>query len=306
MARYAGLAEVPRIWGYLQHGWNTYDGFAPGTAFTDGFKKLVWSEACARRGWALGRRDYVVVGAAWAYLLELEKQQAWAARAPKREGTIVYPFHGWEKQSVIGDHDSYIDEIRATEGDVPITICLYWAEYEDERTRRLYEKAGFRVITHGYRGYMWKDTDTQFLYKQLAEVRRHKRVVSNRISSALLYGASTGAEIGIYGDPMLLESERLQLGGPSKPMRLWPQIHQVAVPAADAAEWARVELGTDILLSPAEIRMVFGWQDARLAKDVVGQLSDAEGSVPEDVREGAKRIGVPEGSSAGMDADLSD
>ena len=33
MATYAGLPKPPRIWGYLQHGWNILDGFAHGTNF---------------------------------------------------------------------------------------------------------------------------------------------------------------------------------------------------------------------------------------------------------------------------------
>ena len=36
MASYAGLPEPPRIWGYLQHGWNILDGFAHGTNFAPG------------------------------------------------------------------------------------------------------------------------------------------------------------------------------------------------------------------------------------------------------------------------------
>lgn len=263
MARYAGLAEVPRIWGYLQHGWNTSNGFAVGHQFTDGFAKLVWSESCARRGWAEGLRDYVVVGSPFAYLLEMERQRDWLAGNPRREGTIVYPFHGWEQQSIIGSHEDYIAEIRDVEGDVPITVCLYWNEYQDPRVRAAYERTGVRVITHGYRGFMWKGTDTRFLYKQLAEMRRHRRVVSNRISSAIFYGAATGAQVGIYGDPMLLEAERAQLGGQSKPLRFWPEMHVAHVPADLAADRARVELGMDELLSPSEIRRVFGWEQAR-------------------------------------------
>jgi len=74
LARYAELAEVPRIWGYLQHGWNVVDGYAVGTKFAPGFPKFVWSDAPRRRGWAMGRRDYQVVGSPWAYLLLLEEQ----------------------------------------------------------------------------------------------------------------------------------------------------------------------------------------------------------------------------------------
>jgi hypothetical protein len=259
MGRYVGLDDPPRIWGYLQHGWNMFDGFAVGTVFAAGFPKFVYSQACARRGWAYGQRGYVVVGAPWVYLLELEPQAEWQRTAPTREGTIVYPFHGWEGQQLVGDHERYIDQIKDTEGDVPITVCLYFAEYEERSVRRLYEDAGFRVITHGERGYLWQDTDVEFLYKQLAEVRAHKRVVSNRMTSALLHGALAGAEIGVYGDPMELNVDHAILGGARKPQVLFPEMHTEAVPQDVAVEVSRQELGADSLMCPEEVIDVFGW-----------------------------------------------
>jgi hypothetical protein len=262
LARYAELAEVPRIWGYLQHGWNVVDGYAVGTKFAPGFPKFVWSDAPRRRGWAMGRRDYQVVGSPWAYLLLLEEQQNWARQPQPREGTLVYPFHGWEGQDIVGSHDSFVAEIRATEPG-PVTICLYWNEYEDDVVRREYERAGFRVISHGYRGLNWRGTDTLFLYKQLAELRAHRRVVSNRLSSAIFYGASVGCEVGVYGDPMLLHAEDPVFGGNDRLGRLWPVLHQVAAPVAEAAEIARVELGIGAELTPLEIRQAFGWTHAR-------------------------------------------
>jgi len=281
LGRYAGLAEVPRIWGYLQHGWNVHDGYAVGTYFAPGFPKFVWSEAPSRRGWSVGLRNYLVVGSPWAYLLELEHQQAWEKSNPKREGTIVYPFHGWEQQSIVGSHDGYVDEIKATETG-PITICLYWNEYRDLAVRRSYERAGFRVISHGYRGHMWKGTDTDFLDNQLAELRRHRRVVSNRLGSALFYGASVGCEVGVYGDPMILEAERAVLGGMERQKRLWPELHQPAVPRALATELARVELGLDQKLSRVELVNVLGWRHARRAEGAAaGRPISTEGYLGE-------------------------
>ncbi len=265
MSRYTGLAGIPRIWGYLQHGWNSHDGFAVGTAFAPGFPKFVWSESVARRAWAAGLRNIAVVGSPWSYLLGLYGQDEWEANNPRREGTIVYPFHGWEQQNVVGSHADYVKEIRAVEGDVPITVCLYWNEYKDASVRRAYESDGFRVITHGYRGHMWRDTDQEFLDNQLREIRGHRRVVSNRMGSALFYGASTGAEVGIYGDPMVLEAERAILGGMQKQQRMFPLMHQPHVPIEMARQWAREELGMDELLSPAEIRNTFGWEHAQRA-----------------------------------------
>lgn len=262
MARYAGLAQVPRIWGYLQHGWNVHDGFAVGTVFAPGFPKYVWSDAPRRRGWAAGLRNYLVVGSPWAYLLEVEQQRAWELSQPRREGTIVYPFHGWEEQNIIGSHDRYVAQIKATE-DGPVTVCLYWNEYGVPEVRRSYEQAGFRVISHGHRGYLWKGTDTDFLDKQLKELRAHRRVVSNRLSTAIFYGASVGCEVGVYGNPMILEAERAVFGGMARQQRLWPELHQPRVPRDVARELSRRELGSGLLLSPVELVDVFGWQQAK-------------------------------------------
>ena len=221
MSRYVGLAYPPRIWGYLH--------------------------------------PYRVVAAPWVYLLDIERQAEWEKTAPEREGTIVYPFHGWEGQQVLGSHASFVEEIKDAEGDVPITVCLHWNEYDNDEVRAIYENAGVRVITHGERGYLWQGTDTEFLYKQLTELRRHKRVVSNRMSSALLYAATAGAEIGIYGDPMVLESDHAVLGGVEKPWRLWPEMHQFAVPREIALEVAQGELGLADKMLPEEVIEAFGW-----------------------------------------------
>ena len=169
------------------------------------------------------------------------------------------PFHGWEGQQVLGSHTAYIEEVKATEGDVPITACLHWNEYDNPKVRREYEDAGVRVVTHGQRGYLWQDTDVAFLYRQLHEMRGHRRVVSNRMSSAILYAASAGVEVGVYGDPMALESDHAVLGGVGKPRRIWPEMHQFSVPMDYAAAVANAELGADELLLPEEIIDVFGW-----------------------------------------------
>jgi len=256
LARYCGLddSDPPRIQGYLQHGWNIGDGLAPDHEFVPGVAKFVWSERVRRRAWSLGRRDVYVVGAPWAYLLAMEPEPA----GPPRAGTIWYPFHGWEGQHVVGDHDGLIDEIRGTEPG-PVTVCLYWQEYRTRQVRQRYERAGFRVICHGYRGGWWTDLDPGFLYRQLAEQRRHARVASNRLCSAVLYGALAGCAPAVYGDPMRLEGERSAFGGQARIEREWADLHGAAVDPAVARRAAVAELGADRLLPPAELRRVLGW-----------------------------------------------
>jgi hypothetical protein len=256
MAEYAGLHGSPRIWGYLQHGWNILDGFAYNTAFVAGMPKFVWSDSVRRRGFSMGLRNHSVIGAPWLYLLEVHPELATPAN--DAEGTIFYPFHGWEGQHVLGDHGRIVASINEHEQG-PVTVCLYWNEYQNEAVRQVYERAGFRVITHGYRGLHWRKTDKDFLLKQLKELRKHRRVASNRLSSAVLYGASLGLQPGVYGDPMLLENEHPSFGGQARIKRMWPELDQPYVPLPQAREFTDTELGVGNLAHPAEIREMFQW-----------------------------------------------
>lgn len=273
LARYAGLftggpekwgdnqpPRPPRIEGYVQHGWNLWDGYAVGTELIPRFKKFVWSQSVARRGRSIGLGDYVVIGSPWAYLLELNGLDPRDPPKPRTDSVILYPFHGWEGQKLQGSHENLLAEVRRVEGDVPLTVCLYWDEYQDKRIRRAYESSGVRVITHGTRGYMYRGTSPWFLDNQLHELRRHGRAISNRMGSALLYAASLGLSIGVYGDPMTLEGDHAVLGGIEKQRRLWPEAHRAFIDEGFARDLACVELGTDELLSPAELRHLFGWE----------------------------------------------
>ncbi|NUR69578.1 MAG: hypothetical protein HOU81_02035 [Hamadaea sp.] len=255
LAEYAGLGpdRVPRIDGYLQHGWNVHNGFGIRTPLLPAVTKLVWSARPMRRGWRYGDRNYRIIGSPWAYLLQV------APAAPvERSGTIFYPFHGIPTQSVTGDHAKLAREVRETE-EGPLTAALYWLEYEQPAIRRAYEQAGFRVICHGYRLGGFDRGSNAMLRNQLMELRRHRRVVSNRLATAVLYGASVGCDVGIYGDEMLLADEHPIYGGNARIRRTWPQLHATFVDREEAAAVADEELGLSAILSPAELADACGW-----------------------------------------------
>ncbi|MBO3743728.1 hypothetical protein [Actinoplanes flavus] len=254
LAGYCGLDpdDPPRIEGYLQHGWNVVDGLGAGTPYAPGAPVFVWSERTRRRAWSMGRPLATVTGAPFLYLL---RSAADSANEGEREGTIWYPFHGWEGQRVTGDHLRLIDEIVATETG-PVTFCLYWNEYRDDRIRAAYQRAG-RVVCHGYRGYLRRQTDARFLHKQLAELRRHRRVASNRLSTAILYGAVAGCAPAVYGDPMYLTGEDTATA--ERIRREWPELHGTSPDPEPARAVALAELGDGHLASPAELRAILGW-----------------------------------------------
>jgi hypothetical protein len=202
----------------------------------------------------MGRRQATVTGAPFLYLLAFTPPPA---EPITRKGTIWYPFHGWERQRVRGDHARLVDDIMDTEPG-PVTFCLYWHEYRNDRIRAEYEQAG-RVICHGYRGYHRLDTDIRFLHHQLAELRTHERVASNRLSSAIFYGVAAGCRPAVYGDPMHLESG----DGPTaeRIRRQWPELHGKWPDPAVAEPVALAELGAGYLATPAELRAMLGWPE---------------------------------------------
>ena len=261
LAEYAGLdpESPPPIRGIVQHGWTFVHGF--GYHNTDwGMAKFAWSDVCRRRGEAIGWRNYLVIGAPYLYLMEILDDPH-----QEREGTIWYPFHGTlDYETVQGSHQALIDEIRDTE-EGPVTMCLYYVEYEDPEIRGLYEDAGFRVITHGHRGRMWQGTDRFFLFRQLGELRRHRRVASNRLTTAVLYGVAAGCEPAVYGDPMEFVGARAGFDGTGLLEATLPDLFGKRIDLELARATTRTELGADFVMSPEELRYVLGWQEPWLA-----------------------------------------
>jgi len=258
LARYCGLDQEPppRVAGHIQHGWTFVHGFGNGHRPGNGIGKFVWSDACRRRGWSRGWRDFYVLGAPWAYLLTMEPEQS-----AEREGTLWYPFHGWDTNDLQGDHARLIAQIREVEPG-PVTVCLYWLEYRSRRIRRTYESAGFRVICHGHR-----DENSGFLTGQLRELRRHRRVASNRLTTAIFYGVSAGCEPAVYGDPMLMDGVDPNYEGKGRVPRLLPELHGTGIDLGTAREITAIELGLDHIAPPEEIREVFRWPERQGADD---------------------------------------
>ncbi len=259
LARWCGLDfdAPPPIRGVIQHGWTFVHGYGHKHVTDGNFTKLVWSDVCRRRGQAIGWRGFAPVGAPFAYLLRLEPDPG-----GPREGTLWYPFHGTrEYEEVEGSHDALIAEIRATEPG-PVTACLYYVEYENPRIRRHYEDAGFRVICHGHRGQWWQGTDRKFLFRQLAELRRHERVASNRLSTAIFYGIAAGCAPAVYGDPMEFVGVQAGFNGERLLEAWFPELHGADLDLDTARAIAHRELGLDLVASPAELRHVLGWQES--------------------------------------------
>ncbi|MFW6597145.1 hypothetical protein ACQBAU_05545 [Propionibacteriaceae bacterium Y2011] len=261
LAEYCGLdfGAPPRIDGILQHGWTFVHGFGYGHQPPTGFSKFVWSDVCRRRGHSIGWRDYVVIGAPFLYLMATRPE---AAPDPDREGTIWYPFHGTiDYETVAGNHHALIEEIKAVE-DGPVTVCLYYVEYAQPDVRNAYRDAGFRVICHGTRGAKWQGGTPDFLHQQLTELRRHRRVASNRLSTAIFHGVAAGCEAAVYGDPMEFVGGRPGFVDEGLLAANYPEFFGAHVDQSAVRTTVEQEMGMTDMLSPAELRRTLGWTAA--------------------------------------------
>jgi hypothetical protein len=267
LARYCGLDDIhpPRIRGYLQPDWSPDPVKAP-MLFDGAWRYLwsdtarLWSDAARRRGPGRrllgpggdpGSRREHVIGAPWLYLQELEPDPG-----GEREGTLWF-FHGWGSGRIYGDHERVIAEIRETEPG-PVTFALSHREYEHPRTRAFYADAGFDVLQLGTRGWNYEATDRCYLPKLLAAFRERRRVASNRVSTAVLYGIAAGCQPAVYAAQPELDGAdpRYQTSA-----RRWPELIGKDVEQATAREIADRELGTAWKLPPAELRMLLDWRE---------------------------------------------
>lgn len=260
LARYCRVpsSPLPRIFGYMQHGWNPYHGFGFDSDIYPDAPKFVWSRRVLAEVEAKGWRKCFAIGSPWAYLM---KELGFERLPESRSGVLLYPFHGWEGGRVTGDHQALIDQVKAVELE-PVTVCLYWLEYETPEIRSVYEASGFRVICHGHRdgGAAWPDSEG-FLCRQYEELVRHRRVISNRLTTATMYAASLGCEVAVYGDPMELNDPGLALKQRSVNFssKKYPEFFGLKTNVEKTTEIARSELGFDIILPRDELKKALGW-----------------------------------------------
>jgi len=273
LALYAGFTSPPPIWGMLQHGWNLGTGFTPYRP-PRGIPLFVWNCHNLEHAGAAGLRNVQAIGAPFVYLV----RHLNARPSPEAKGTIVYPFHSWERAEIVGDHAAYAGEIVARETK-PLTICLYWREYEDPSVRNAYEATGARVICHG------KRRTPGFLEQQLSELVKHRRVVTNRVGTALWYGGVLGLEVEVYGPAMGVHRMAEGLAFDREQRARWPELFGGPLDGVRARVLSERELGCANIMSQGELRETLGWNRFRRAvgpvlRSAVRRAQDLRARVP--------------------------
>jgi len=255
LAAYAGLSRPRHVAGLIQHGWTTVPpipvnfGDFPDVEKGGRRKLFVWSHAS--RAWdpAQSRRRSFALGSPWAYLVSTDAAKSLSAGAGDAKGTLIMPLHSTHIVEVRGDQGSLARDYLRTEG--PSTVCLHSADIHKPEIVDSWLDAGHRVVTAGPRH------DPDFLSRILALVLASDRVVANRLMTPVLYAASLGRDVAVYGDPLSISGAEIH--GQDAIRSLWPELHGQSLDRSVTTELARTELGFQHLLEPAELRSVLGW-----------------------------------------------
>jgi hypothetical protein len=287
LAVYAGRRRPRHVAGLIQHGWTTSSPLAvqfgdfPTVERSGKRRLLVWSHQS--RAWSPSetKRKTTAIGAPFAYLA-----QAPVVRLPEpSERSLIMPLHGTRVMEVLGDQSALATYYRDTEG--PATVCLHADDVARPEIVAAWERAGHRLVMAGQRH------DPDFLGRILRLVASHRRTVSNRLMTSIMYAASLGREVAVHGDP-------LSLGGADNVAlewieATWPELHGRALDTAAATAVARAEIGWDSVLAPDELTRVLGWArphpgpaldywmgaPLQKARNVLGLGERAEGSTEE-------------------------
>ena len=254
LALAAGLRRPRHIPGLLQHGWTVRSPAQlqahdfPQVGIDPRWRMFVWSHAS--RGWSPeedGDRRSTPIGSPFLYL---EREARAAGWSPDGDGrTLWIPFHGTRLLRVTGDHAALAREAFEREG--PATVCLHVEDAGDPEIVDAWTAPGHHLVTAGRR------SDPDFLARILAVAGSARRVVSNRLSTAVVYAAALGKEVAVYGSPLALSGEEAR--SVDRIRDLWPEFHGDTTSPARTKPLADDELGRSAMLPSDRLRSALGW-----------------------------------------------
>lgn len=202
-----------------------------------------------------GARRAIAIGSPFLYLLQMRGEAA--LDTPR--SLVSFPFHSHPGLSFEETWNEYAAYLRSLPGYDEITVCLYPDDYERDDVRAYFEDHGLAVATNGTR------EDPRFLERFYDLVAAHSDVTSNRVSTALVFGAAMGRR-AFLGGPVPGISVHQTAGAwedeadraAEYERRTYPDL--VAGLEPDAARaFGRSQLGEQSMRRPNELRRILGW-----------------------------------------------
>jgi len=252
LARYAGLTSIRHIDGLVQHGWTvaspTLVHFADFARLRSSARRFVWSHTS--RGWSPREDPFptTAIGAPYLYLRECLGDHLASSDISPDAQAVAFPVHDTRLVKLSKDEDAFARQLEEAEG--PSIVCLHPEDLDDPEKLRAWTCYGHTVVSAGSR------RDPEFLGRVLGLIRSARRVVSNLLSTAVVYAAAEGTDTAVYGPEVSVGA--LGSSVSIRTRELWPEFHETA--SRDARKQiALAELGSSHLLDPADLREVLGW-----------------------------------------------
>jgi hypothetical protein len=106
----------------------------------------------------------------------------------QRDGTLAFPGHSTQHLTAEMDFAGMAEALLALETRFqPVTVCIYWRDYELGRHRPFVER-GLRVVSAGH------INDPAFTFRLAHLLSAHRYATGNQLGSSLFYAAVAGCE----------------------------------------------------------------------------------------------------------------
>jgi hypothetical protein len=261
LAGYAGLHRPRHMAGLLQHGWTPVtpirthfadlaDSAPHGNLFTWTHASRGWSEEDSIRETGF---PSTAIGSPALYLTEMVKKSGISIE--RSIDAVVFPFHGTRLLSVEGDQAAYAREVFDREG--PALVCMHVDDLQRPDIVEAWTRAGHSITTAGER------RDPAFLARVMWLLMSSKKVVSNRLATALIYGAAVETQVSIYGPHFQIAGIQ-ETSSESYLRSIWPEFYEQNISIPVLQKIAYAELGHEYLKSPSDLRATLGWESTSL------------------------------------------
>jgi hypothetical protein len=274
LRRYCRVTSPMPIDGLLQHGWSIGMPLPlchPELGWMNRSTRLfLWHDRNVQACRELGYLETYTVGSPLLYL-ESPKNE----NKPEPRSLLLFPAHSVDSEPYQEDGQTlfsrYLDEIEPMYREFsPVTVCLYYMEYDDPRIRRILNDRGLKTTTIGHR-----DHTPDFVSRLRDLILQHTYVSTNSFSTSLFYALFLRRRAFVHGQTFanrLWPGKVDLLTTHEKMKQLYPQLEWERFGDTTHEEIGAEEIGADNMRSPAEMRETFGWSHQRQMRMIAGRI----------------------------------
>jgi hypothetical protein len=257
----------------VQHGFPRMIRRHPSRLGAGRFPDLIWSEPefnpiFSKKGTsAESSRRHWVIGAPWIYMREnIRSRGAELEAVLKQRGNRLLVFPHLDNFSAL-EEDRYLDTLLREFS--PSAILLFNEDFLNPRIRQIANESGVKVECAGLpRCYQPTAYFTlaggrhKFLEESFKIMIQYREVISIGFSTALVYAAELGSNIGIFDylkRPMSIkngQSQALTEVHKSLEEKIYPFEKNQILDNLKVKRWAELVLGKDKILEPKDLKEI--------------------------------------------------